>query len=305
MTAQRALICLIAAGMLCAALLQAPAPALADTSDDATQKYPAFGLVLAIEGAHTLSVSCKEIPGFMDAMVMHIDVPDSKQLKNIQPGALIDFTLVAGEKSTYAENIRIHRFESPDQRQLEVQTLKIVTGASDAKSDAAILPVGQKVPDFNLIDQHHRPLRFSELSGKVVALSFVYTRCSFPEYCLRLSNNLGLVGKRFSSQLDKDLVLLTITFDPTNDSPEVLAKYAQTWKASAKGWYFLTGPSDDVKRVCLMFGMNFWPDMGMLAHSMHTAVIDRKGILVANLEGNEFSAEQLGDLLETEIARKP
>jgi protein SCO1/2 len=50
--------------------------------------------------------------------------------------------------------------------------------------------------------------------------------------------------------------------------------------------------------------MNFWPDMGMLAHTMHTAVIDRQGRLVTNLEGNEFSAEQLGNLLESVIDRK-
>jgi protein SCO1/2 len=53
-----------------------------------------------------------------------------------------------------------------------------------------------------------------------------------------------------------------------------------------------------------MFGMNFWPEMGMLAHTMHTAVIDRQGRLVANLEGNEFSAEQLGNLLETVMDRR-
>lgn len=283
----------------CALLL--PSAALAHT----TQRHAALGLVLKIEDGHNLVVSCSEIPGFMDAMVMHLDVPDPKQLKDIQPGAMIDFTLVVGENAPYAENIKIHHFHGADQKQLEVQTLQIMAGASGAKSNAAMLAVGQKVPDFTLIDQHKRPVTFSGFSGKVVTISFMYTRCSFPEFCLRMSNNLGLVGKRFSDRLDKDLVLLTITFDPGNDSPEVLAKYAQTWKASAKGWYFLTGPPEDVKRVCLMFGMNFWPDMGMIAHAMHTAVIDRNGLLVANLEGNEFTADQLGNLLETVMDRNP
>jgi len=36
-------------------------------------------------------------------------------------------------------------------------------------------------------------------------------------------------------------------------------------------------------------------------HSLHTAVIDQKGKLVANLEGNEFSAQQLGDLVESVV----
>jgi protein SCO1 len=285
---------------VCALLFSSAA--LADT----TRRHAALGLVLKIEDGRNLVVSCSEIPGFMEAMVMHLDVPDSEQLKGIRPGAMIDFTLVVGENSSYAENVRIHHFHSADQRQLEVQTLQIMAGAADAKpGTAGMLAVGQKVPDFTLIDQHKRRVTFSGFSGKVVAISFMYTRCSFPEFCLRMSNNLGLVGKRFSDRLDKDLVLLTITFDPANDSPEVLAKYAQTWKASAKGWYFLTGPPDDVKRVCLMFGMNFWPDMGMIAHAMHTAVIDRNGLLVANLEGNEFTADQLGNLLETVMDRNP
>jgi len=50
--------------------------------------------------------------------------------------------------------------------------------------------------------------------------------------------------------------------------------------------------------------MNFWADEGFLTHSFHTVVIDREGSLAANLEGNQFTAEQLGDLVET-VLRRP
>ena len=53
--------------------------------------------------------------------------------------------------------------------------------------------------------------------------------------------------------------------------------------------------------MCRRFGLNFWQDGGALAHSMHTLVIDREGKLVANFEGNQFSAEQLGDFVETTL----
>ena len=46
---------------------------------------------------------------------------------------------------------------------------------------------------------------------------------------------------------------------------------------------------------------HFWPDEGTLAHSLHTLVIDREGKLAANFEGNQFSAEQLGDFVETTL----
>jgi protein SCO1/2 len=51
-----------------------------------------------------------------------------------------------------------------------------------------------------------------------------------------------------------------------------------------------------------MFGEDFFQDEGLMNHSLHTAVIDQKGKLVANLEGNEFSAQQLGDLVESVVS---
>jgi protein SCO1 len=266
------------------------------------KRYPAFGLVMKVEGSHALEVSCKEIPGFMEAMVMTLNVPNSAELKAIRSGMLVDFTLVVGEESASAEGIKVHEFQSPDQRTLQVRMLEKIQGAFESKpSGGQILAAGEKVPEFSLIDQLGHEAKLSNWLGKVVAVSFVYTKCSYSEYCFRLTNNLGLVAKRLADHMGNDVVLVTITFDPDTDTPEVLSKYAQNWKTSRKGWYFLTGPPADVQRVCLMFGMNFWPEMGMLAHSMHTAVIDREGRLVTNLEGNEFSADQLGDLIETLI----
>ena len=45
--------------------------------------------------------------------------------------------------------------------------------------------------------------------------------------------------------------------------------------------------------------MAFFPDEGQLIHSLHTLIIDRQGKLAANLEGNEFTAEELGDLVQS------
>jgi protein SCO1/2 len=130
-----------------------------------------------------------------------------------------------------------------------------------------------------------------------VAVAFVYTRCPLPNYCFRLSNNLGRLQKRFADRMGRDLVLLSLTIDPVHDTPEVLAKYAATWNADPNSWHFLTGPEAEVKAVCRKFGVNFWPDEGALTHSLHTVVIDRRGKLASNFEGNEFTAEQLGDFV--------
>ncbi len=52
------------------------------------------------------------------------------------------------------------------------------------------------------------------------------------------------------------------------------------------------------------FDMNFYPDEALFVHSFHTAVIDRQDKLAANIEGNKFTAQQLGDLVETLINRQ-
>jgi protein SCO1/2 len=93
-------------------------------------------------------------------------------------------------------------------------------------------------------------------------------------------------------------------FDPQRDHPDVLAKYAKTWKADPATWHFLTGSVPDIQHVSNMFGVDYFPDEGLMDHSLHTAIINRQGKLVANLEGNQFTAEQLGDLVQTVLIRR-
>ena len=52
-----------------------------------------------------------------------------------------------------------------------------------------------------------------------------------------------------------------------------------------------------MRRVCASFGIEAFPDEGLLNHSVQTAVIDRQGRLAGTVEGNQFTPEQLGDLV--------
>ena len=137
----------------------------------------------------------------------------------------------------------------------------------------------------------------------MVVISFMYTRCALPNYCFRLSTNLSRLQKRFHDRLGRDLILLSITFDPAHDQPAQLADYAKNWKADPAAWHMLTGSAADVQNVCREFGVVAYPDEGLLIHSLHTVIVDRQGNLAANLEGNEFTAAQLGDLVETVMKR--
>ncbi len=266
-------------------------------------RYQATGLVLTVDPrTRTILVSNDEIPGFMEAMVMPWKV-EPEQLTGLVPGAKISFTLVVTKTASQISNIRVLEYRSterdPDQNR-RLAALETALGEDRSKDMVA---VGQTVPDFTLTDQNNREVSLSQFSGKVIAVTFIYTRCPLPDYCFRLSNNFETLQRRFGNRLGRDLVLLSITFDPVHDSPEVLAKYAEVWKAR-DGWRFLTGPLPIVKHVCSLFGMNFWPDEGLLTHSLRTVLIDRDRKLAVNIEGNQFTAKQLGDLVEVTLDRR-
>jgi protein SCO1 len=276
---------------------------LASTYVWPAQQYSASGLVLRVDRpGHTMVVSCDAIPGYMEAIAMPFSVRNSRELENLAPGTMIEFTLVVDKKSSHAENVKVRLFESFAQEPLQARRLTLLQKILEPELAAAQLTLGQQVPDFTLTDQNQRSVRLHEFAGKVVALDFVYTRCRLPDYCYRFSNNFGRLQKRFADRLGRDLVLLTITFDPIHDQPEILAAYARTWKANPDAWRFLTGPPDDVRRVCSWFGVEFWSDESQFTHTQHTIIIDRQGKLVTNIEGNQYTAEQLGDLLETTMA---
>ena len=269
----------------------------------AEQRHPASGLVLSVDRTrHTIVVSCNAIPGFMDAMVMPFSVPDAKSLDPLKQGALIDFTIVIVKDASHVEDIRVRLYDSAEREPANARRLKNLEEA--LRGPVHRLSIGQAVPDFSLTDQLGRPVHFRELAGKVVALNFVYTRCALPEYCFRSTNNFGVLQKQYQKRLGKDLVLLTITFDPVHDQPGVLHDYAKTWKADPETWHFLTGAAGEVQHVCDLFGVNYVPDEGLFVHNLHTAVIDRDGKMVANLEGNEFTAQQFADLVGTFLDRK-
>ncbi len=270
------------------------------------RRFTVTGMVVRVDrAARTMTVSHDAIPGFMDAMTMPFAVPPATALDALVPGTVVTFTLVVGRTTAAAEAIRVVAFENVEQDPFNASRLKLLSELARQKAvqpPPAMVAVGATVPDFTLIDQMGRRVTLSQWRGRVVVVNFVYTRCALPNYCLRLANHFGVLQKRFARQLGRDLVLLTLTFDPEHDTPEALATYARQWPAHPDAWRFLTGAPADVARACASFGVHAFSNEGLLDHSLHTAVIDRQGRLVANIEGNQFTAAQLGDLTASVMA---
>jgi protein SCO1/2 len=247
---------------------------------------PVRGLVLRVDaGEARLLVSHEAIPGFMEAMAMPFAVRDARGLAEVRPGDRISFRLHVRSSDTWIDRLRLLSAAAPD------------SGLTMTPAQPALVKIGEPMTDFSLIDQRGEPVTLRALRGRVVVVTFIYSRCPLPDYCPRVVANLGRVRDRFRERLGHDLALLTVSFDPRYDTPEVLRAYAARYDADVPGWHFLTGAPDAIRQVCAAFGIEYWPDQGLITHSLQTVVLDREGRLAAAVEGKDFTAAQLADLV--------
>ncbi len=256
--------------------------------------YAGRGLVLGVDAkASTVTVSHEEIPGLMDAMAMRFDVRAGEPLQGLRPGDMIGFRLRVGREGTRIDRLRLVSAAASD------------GGLKATPAAPSLVRIGEPMPDFSLIDQRGAAVSLAALRGRVVAVTFIYSRCPLPDYCPRMVMNLAEVRDRFRGRLDRDLVLLTVSFDPRYDTPEVLRRFAGHYGADVPGWHFLTGSEEAVAGVCAAFGIEYWPDQGLITHTLQTAVIDRQGRLAASVEGKGFTGRQVADLVGTILDRTP
>jgi protein SCO1 len=247
--------------------------------------FHAQGIVLAVDQPNrTVTISHRAIPGYMEAMTMPFHVEAARDLEKLTPGSRIDFQLKVTRGAVTARHIHLERAALDDLP---------VPQAEDR------IAIGEQMPDFTLTDQNGSAVRLSGFEGQLVAVDFIYTRCPLPDVCPRLSANFARLQKRFSGKM----MLLSITLDPRHDTPEVLAEYAQRWRADSHTWLFLTGSEEAVRKVAGHFGVVYWSEEGAITHTSSTAIISRTGKLSAQVEGSSFTSQQLIDLVRTELDR--
>ena len=250
------------------------------------------GLVLRVDkpGA-TVTISHDAFPGYMDAMAMPFDLRGSARAARLTAGDRVRFRLSVKGAHSWVDRVDV------------VSAAPVDAGLQNTPSAPVLVPVGTLMPDFELTDQAGQRVALSALKGKVVAVTFIYSRCPLPDYCPRMIENFKALRARFAPRMDRDLVFLTISFDPQYDTPEILTRYAVSQRAGGPGWHFLTGEPAKIERVCNAFGIQYWAEEGLITHSLQTAVIDRDGRLAATVEGKDFTPEQLGDLVGAVLDR--
>src|SRR4051794_26642315 len=148
-----------------------------------------------------------------------------------------------------------------------------------APAESRPLAVIQPAADFTLTTQDDATLRLADLKGKVLLVSFVFTTCNGS--CPATTHRPGRVPQALKERgpLDGGRVrLLSITLDPTRDTPDVLRRYMKVYDADPSSWTFLTGPRPRVEKVIAAWGMWAKPAAnGQLDHPSRVFLVDRRG----------------------------
>lgn len=137
------------------------------------------------------------------------------------------------------------------------------------------------VPAALLQDQDGRRFGMHELRGRLLAVEFIYVNC--PTVCAALGQAFQRVRDALPAErLGRDVVLLSVSFDPRRDLPERLADYAQRHAADGDAWRVVR-VEDEAELAALLrtFGIVVIPDgFGGFEHNAALHLVDRDGRLV-------------------------
>jgi len=257
-----AAICLCAASLAC--------------SD--SDRFDAHGIVRGVDrDAGQVVVAHDPVVGLMDAMTMSFDAADAAQLDGLEPGAIVDFVIVADGRRFAADEIRVVGHE---------------TASGAASSFESLIDVGSEAPDFELIDQDGVPMSLASLRGRTVVLDFIYTNCPGPCPILTATH------VSFQHDLPQDLRgrvrLVSVSLDPERDTPAALLAYGQALGADLSDWSFLTGEPRVVDSVLKEYGVGRVPgEDGEIDHVVATFVIGGDGRIARRYLGVDHRASDL------------
>lgn len=264
-----------------------------ETSSTNLKKYDLKGKVVSVNKAQKqAAIDHEEIPGFMSAMTMDFNIKDDDVLNELSPGAEVSGVL-------YVDNVN------------DVSWVEIKNILAAPRADQEPLPVkedkatiGKQIVDFNLTNQDGKQISPKDFQGKVWALTFIYTECPLPDYCILMSKNFSDAANQIAADdnLKNKLRLLSISFDPKRDTPEKLKKYGLGYlgeNSKAKdftNWQLAVGNDDKTKNIADFFGLYYKvdeKDETQFNHSLRTIIIDKNGKIQKVFLGNEWKVEDL------------
>jgi protein SCO1/2 len=235
------------------------------------------GKIVGTDATH-VTLDGEDVPGFMEPMVMDYGLKDPSVVSELHPGDRITATILADHGPEGYTNVRLDNI------------VVIAQARPDYKPPVQyhVPTLGDAVPDFRLLNQSDRIIHLGQFKGKVVLLTFVYTRCPLADFCPRMSRNFADIDKALVAEpaLYNQTHLLSISFDPAYDTPKVLRSYGGAYTGRYTNekfthWDFAAPSAKDLPALTQFFNVGVTPgDSKTLTHSLSTVLIGKDGKIV-------------------------
>ena len=267
----------------------------AAASCSSAKTYEMRGQILGINrDKMEILVKHDEIPGLMAAMTMPWKVENAALLENLGRGDLIAAEIVVDNNQGVITKVTKLGTAKPDDP----------PPAGPMKGSIKYLMPGDQVPNQAFVDQDGRAVDFDRIrANRPIAVTFIYTKCPIPTFCPAMDRQFAEAQALIRDKgLQGKAALLSVSFDPKNDTPAVLKQHARKLGADANVWTFATGDRDEIDRfassllLTLVRGEAANPDE--IGHTLRTTVVDSKGRIAKSYSGAEWTPAELVAELE-------
>jgi len=238
--------------------------------------YSVRGVVEGVnQNEHRLVIKHETIPNFMEAMTMPFNVKNPAELSKFTIGEKISFQLHVNEEESWIDHIETLAKIQPAAESPIPQSKNETPSAQNSKVEATE-DSDHPLRNFKFTNELGQPVSLADFGGQALAITFFFTRCPIPEYCPRLTKNFEEVQHKLlgMQHAPTNWHLLSVSFDPENDTPARLKSYATSHQYDPAHWTFLTGPKDKIAELAGACDVKFDPDNGLFNHNFRTLIID-------------------------------
>jgi protein SCO1 len=267
-----------------------------------TVDYTLEGIVRSVSSeSGRVLIRHREIPGFMKAMTMPFEPADPAILGVLREGDQVEGILHVEKQDGAVRDYKLKDLKVTKPAPAKTLVLDVSKGKAQFREKPPLLREGEPVPDFAMTGQDGKPFRLSDLRGKVVALTFIYTRCPMPEFCPMMDRKFSELAQHLGAfpNRSKDIRLISLSFDPEHDTPEQLRKHAAMRGAAPPLWSYAVATHEELAKIAPRLGLFFGPDGQEIAHNLCTAIIGPDGKLARVAVGRQPNAWGTAELLKT------
>ena len=266
------------------------------STSSSSKQYSIRGNVISVDAKNgVVTLATEAIPHFMGPMTMAYTLDNPGVASGLHSGDKITAQLQTGASGAVLSDIDV----------IQQATLNAMPPVQ-----YHIPQAGDAVPDFKLLNQSGRTIQLHQFRGKVLVLTFIYTRCQSSQFCPLMSRNFAQLNQLLAAdpKLYAKTHLLSISLDPKYDTPAVLRSYGGAYtgrytKENFKHWEFAAPSQRELASLLKWFAVGVTTQGGkVLMHSVSTAVVGSDGQILYWYPTNTWTPQQVFNDVQHTVA---